>query len=246
MVCAAPCAPLSTLGRAAAVAAEHGCLDHARARGASGPAGPGLRSGTADLELVLELPGNTDFIRGGCIANFDGDVDVSLTQIGSVGQVAYTPGDRVAISAAASLVNVGTADVAWYRPIGPEPILTVGQHPYLTLHFYRISNGIIEQLGQSDLKHAFFSINELCGCPPDQILYVGCGDTYGANTNRDRWHLAPRDEVTAHTGVWEVVGSHFDSDPLDGERSHGGDGVHDAFEHRLAVQEADLLTPGAD
>lgn len=204
--------------------------------------------GTVDVVMNVDVPDDYDFSRGQCSGDFQGIVDVSLTSIGTLNQFAREAGVRVAMAPTASLRNDGTADVRWFRAIepdggvGPEEI---GQHPFLLMHFYRISAGIIEQLGRSDVKHAFFSVNSGCACPGAQILYVGCGDTYGSGTNVNRFYLAPREELTASKGDWDSLGSHFDAIPVDDFRHHGGNSVHDDFEHRLVVDEPDLQTAGA-
>lgn len=224
----------------------------------------GTIAGGADILLYLDVPDPYLKTTKGCSPNFNGDVDVLLTRIDNVSQSARLNG-QVAITAGAGLKNVGVSDVAWFRAIEdrfPGFYCTlenqVGQHPYLTLHFYMIADGAITQLGQSDLKHAFFAINSNddgdCTCRIGaQILFQGCGDYYGGTTNDNRWHLGPRDELTAHSGTWEPMGSHFDGTPVDGMRDHpshsncGSDdsAEHDALAHRLTVAEADLLTPDA-
>jgi hypothetical protein len=133
--------------------------------------------------------------------------------------------------------------VPWYRAIAPASPL--GQHPYLALHFYRLADGVLEQIARADLKHTFFATNDGCACPGDQILYAGCDDTYGITTNLDRTNLAPRSEIDALTLAWTSLGSHFDGVPVDDFRHHGGDAAHDGFEHRLVVPEGDLQTPAA-
>ena len=203
--------------------------------------------GTVDLTMIVDAPESIDFSRGTCPPNFIGDVDVVLTSIGTPSQFAREAGGRVAISTSASLANGGTADVPWFRAIEPDgnvPPEEIGQHPYLVQHFYRIHNGVLEQLGRSDVKHAFFSVNSGCACPGGQILYVGCSDSYGAGTNVNRFYLAPRDELTASIGDWTARGSHFDATPVDEVRDHGSGG-HDDFDHRLFVQEPELQTAGA-
>jgi len=202
--------------------------------------------GTVDMVLEIEAPQGWENLRGTCVPNFTGTVDVELTNITTVSQVVLSDG-KVALTAGASLANVGTADVPWFRAIEPDggvPPEEIGQHPYLALHYYRIFNGVVEQLGQADVKHAFFSVNSNCPCAGGQVLYVGCGDTYGGSTNINRFYLAPRNELSAGTGVWKSQGSHFDGDPVDNFRDHGQLG-HDPFQHRLTVQEADLGEPDA-
>ena len=120
----------------------------------------------------------------------------------------------------------------------------VGEHPFLALHVYRIANGRITQVGRSDVKHAFFSSNTSCPCAGAQVIYSGCEDEYGGNTNANRTHLAPREEVSAGTGDWTSLGSHFDGSPENDFRDHGGNEDHDAFEHRLLVDESSLQAGG--
>ncbi len=205
----------------------------------------GLFAGAVEVVVRVEAP--VGFVpAGACVDNFDLDTDVELTDIGGVSQLAREAGVRVAIAPSASLRNAGEAAVEWFAAIEPDaPPALVGPHPFLALHFYRIADGAIEQIGRADAKHAFFATNTGCDCPPGNILYPGCNDSYGTTTNADRFHLGPRAELTASSGAWERVGSHFDAVPVDDFRDHGGNSEHDSFEHRLVVAEPDLETPGA-
>ena len=181
-------------------------------------------------------------LGGGCAGDFTQPIDLLLVQTSSLTQAARQAGVRVALAPGATVRNLGPGDVPWFRSIAPDS--PVGPHPYLALHFYRLSGGVLEQVARADLKHTFFATNDLCPCPGDQILYAGCEDFYGISTNLDRTNLAPRSEIDARTLAWTSLGSHFDGVPVDDFRSHGEAG-HDAFEHRLVVREPDLLTPGA-
>ena len=146
----------------------------------------------------------------------------------------------------ASLSNVGTNDVAWFWAIAPTEIAygpILGQHPLLVMNVYRIVNGVIRQIGKSDVKHAFFSTNVGCPCPGGQVLFAGCSDTYGSGNNSDQFFFGPRPEVTAHTAGWQSLGSHFDASPIDDVRDH--DGETDGFTHLLTCAEADLVTAAA-
>ncbi|QTD48205.1 hypothetical protein [Sulfidibacter corallicola] len=198
--------------------------------------------GAGDLILNLALPERIYQFRGLCEPNFEGEVDIHLTQLGTVTVFANLDG-KVAMAPSATLENVGVADVPWLRSIVPDGGISdpseAGQHPYLIMAFYRMVDGRIVQVGYSDVKHAFFAVNSGCSCPGGQVLYVGCSDIYGASTNANRTYLAPRDEVTASTGEWTSLGSHFDGDPVDDRRDHSSAG-HDSFEHRLFVQESVL------
>ena len=205
----------------------------------------GRAVGAAHVRTV-RVAADEGVVRGTCAADFSGVVDVALTELTSLTEVAHDS-PRVAMAPSAKLANVGVADVPWFQAIAPDSPL--GQHPFLYIRMFRMADGILEQIAESDLKHAFFSINSDCICQPDQILYDGCGDTYGVFTNTSRYYLAPRDELTAATGDWTSLGSHFDhQDGMadDDVRSHGGDDDHpDDFEHLMTAMESDLSTPGA-
>jgi hypothetical protein len=164
-----------------------------------------------------------------------------MKTLSSMTQLVREPGGRIAISPSATVHNLGPGDAQWNRAIAPAS--PVGPHPFLVLNFYRLSGGVLEQIGRSDVKHAYFSTNEICGCAPGNILYAGCHDVYGVNTNFDRFNLAPRSEVNTHAASWSSYGSHFDGTPVDDVRDHGGDPDHDSFEHRLVVMEPDLQMP---
>ena len=110
---------------------------------------------------------------------------------------------------------------------------------------YRVSNGRLEQIGASGLKHAFLTLNTNCGCPQGDILWVSCEDTYSVGTNDSSGSLGPRNEITAHTGVWRRCGSIFDTN-CDGvpNGTPGFSGPTD--KRRLSVLETDLQVAGAE
>ncbi len=210
----------------------------------------GLTVASMSVHAAVEVPAGADLTAGACSnpnwpTDPGFDADVELLNLGQLQQSAREPGVRVAVTPSASLRNVGTADVPWYAPFDPPaPPYGNDQHPYLVWALYRVADGRLEQIGRSEVKHAFFTVNTACGCAGGHILWVACEDTYGVGTNESRQWLAPREEVTASTGVWERCGSHFDPD-CDDDRDHGAGG-HDPFEHRMVVAEPDLATAGAD
>ncbi|CAM2006238.1 hypothetical protein [Acanthopleuribacter pedis] len=201
----------------------------------------GYHVGIAEVELAVRVPDSLYKHLKMCTPDYEGAIDIELTNINFVGQLVANT-ERVALAPSAELRNVGEADVPWFRAIEPDG--TVGEHPYLVMNMYRMHEGRIEQIGSSDVKHAFFAINSGCDCPGDQILFAGCTDLYAASTNGDFFHLAPRDEVHAFTGDWDSLGSHFDGEPVDNRRDHFA-GDHDAFDHRLVVDVAELSTENA-
>jgi hypothetical protein len=208
----------------------------------------GTYIGVFDAQLSLEpaSPSALDAtVAGGaaCVGDFSQPADLHLTVLSGMTQSVREPGGRIAISPSATVQNLGPGDVQWYRAIAPAS--PVGPHAFLLLNFYRLSGGVLEQIGREDVKHAFFATNEICGCTPGHIFYAECQDVYGVNTNLDRLNLAPRSEVNALAASWTSLGSHFDGAPVDDYRDHGGNTEHDSFEHRLVVLEPDLETPDA-
>ncbi|MEM6455129.1 MAG: hypothetical protein AAF772_08555 [Acidobacteriota bacterium] len=201
--------------------------------------GVDLRAHTPEPSSVITNPNAV--VAGGCSTpDFTLPIDVALTTISSIQQVAREAGVRVAISPSATLENVGQGDVPWYQAFTTPS----DQHPYLVWSMYRIEpdDGTLRQIGQSNVKHAFYSINSGCGCPGGQILWVGCGDTYGVFTNDNPTWLAPRGEVEAFTGTWNRCGSLFDPD-CNGVRNSAP--TADDFDRRMVVEEPDLQVAGA-
>ena len=226
-------------------------LSESFARRLGRPEAADVAVGSADVRVTLVREPGPPRGNVACEDNLDLglDVDVELTRIYGLTEV-HHDGERVAMAPYVELHNIGPSDVEWYRPIYPDggfdPDL-IGPHPFLALSFYRLADGVMHQIGRADVKHAFFAANSVCECAGSQILHAGCYDLYQAVTNYNRVNLGPRHEVTASTGAWQSLGSHFDGDPVDDERSHFGEGAShpDPFEHRLTVAEEDLQVAGA-
>ncbi|MEO1087851.1 MAG: hypothetical protein AAFY88_26755, partial [Acidobacteriota bacterium] len=118
--------------------------------------------GTLALEAQFPARDDDPFRGGNCVPDWTGDVDVQLTHINNVDQVFETNG-LIGIAPSAELKNVGTADVPWWRKFtGPFEPYDNDQHPYLVWAMYRMDDDRIEQLGVSDIKHAFLTLNFNC------------------------------------------------------------------------------------
>ena len=209
----------------------------------------GLAVGVLELSAAVDLP-PAPVPAGGCTTPNWGTPtqnDVGLIDIGSVQQMAREgtfPSGRIAIAPSATLRNVGPTDVPWYSKFsGTFPPYNNDQHPQLVWNIYRLANGALEQIGVSPLKHAFLTVNTNCSCASGNILWVNCEDTYGTSTNDSLGSLGPRNEVTAHTGVWRRCGSIFDTN-CDG-MPNGAPPRTGPMDRRMAVRESDLQTPGA-
>ncbi len=165
------------------------------------------------------------------------DVDVALIGMDEVEYLGDFDDSHVIITPSATLENVGTADVAWWRKFtGNNPPYDNDQHPYLVWNMYREIDNRFEQIGRSGVKHAFFTVNTSCPCPGGQILFPTCRDKYSVGNNDSSSHLGPRTNVSAFAGLWESTGSFFDQDG-NGVQDTSSDGLG---QNRMVVAESDF------
>lgn len=199
---------------------------------------------------TMDVQAGTEYVSGVSegqpyVPSFGVAVDVKLgilSGIQELGHVGSFPTGTSGSSMSTTSCNVGTNDVPWLAPMQEN-------HPQIYMALYRELNGRFEQIGTSYAKHGFFALSSSqctpCQHPSDgSFLGVGCSDTYGVGNNGDRTWLGPRREVNPYTGEWECTASHFSGGVADCVRRHGSSG-HDAVEHRLRVNDADLNNPGA-
>ncbi|TVS13409.1 MAG: hypothetical protein EA419_02000 [Wenzhouxiangella sp.] len=177
------------------------------------------------------------------------EVDVALIGVNFVTALGQEPDTgRLKIAPAATLKNVGEADVPWFQQFQPaDPALYPheprDQHPFLVWNLYRIHNGRMEQLAASGVKHAFFSQNLACqiNCGNGNILWPGCEDTYSTQNNDTATFQGPRSEITPHLGLWDSCGSFFDPGCTGSQTGFAGD-----WKHRLLVDPQELTQADAD
>ncbi len=155
--------------------------------------------------------------------------DITLLYIGEGSFSEYEDygpsGGIVAFAFATTSCNRGTSPADWY-----DTGAQAADHPVISQHMYRHSNGRMEQIGLAWLKHGFCAVNEP-GCASCQntncdTLGVGCADTYWASLNASG--LGPRSEVNAATGTFPFP---FGSNPSGPSSIRG----------RLQVQTADIF-----
>ena len=206
--------------------------------------------GHAHLQSNLTIPAGykaQEFPLGSCSAGDNwppGNPDVDVALISMSAQYVRDVGpDHVVFTPSATLENVGTADVAWWRKFtGNNPPYSNDQHPYLVWNLYREVDNRFEQIGVSGVKHAFFTVNTVCPCAGGQILYPTCQDTYSVGNNDSGSHLGPRQPVGVHQGIdafsgeWNSTGSFFDQDS-NGVQETSSNGTN---ENRMIVAEADI------
>ncbi|MCC6360858.1 MAG: hypothetical protein IT450_19135 [Phycisphaerales bacterium] len=153
-----------------------------------------------------------------------------LTTMGQYGRV----GSVIGCAIDTPLCNAGTTPLDWYN--NPDP-----RHPFMAFNFYRRTGNRLEQIGMSWVKHGFAAAQaNACGfgCTPNgdsTRLGVGCSDTYSAGLNADQRYLGPRGEINPWTGAFTYEGSHLSQ----------GNHAHNAIDHRLQINDADLSSgPG--
>ncbi len=145
--------------------------------------------------------------------------DVTIWSLPSISQYGAAGGYR-AYSVGSDSCNIGSENVNWCDNSGgcPGQGLSDEQHPVIAQNLYRLEGGRFEQLGQSWLKHGFFSLNTNIGttCQGNDgqgnpvtcqhpgsgnLLGVGCTDYYSSSLNGSR-PMGLRSEVNPSTGVF--------------------------------------------
>jgi hypothetical protein len=204
--------------------------------------------GTAEMDFTARLI--EGFVREVAVEPVGGGgqgtiLDVKLGELygmSSYGHSGTFPNGENAFSAATTSCNVGNVRVPWHAPMDAE-------HPLIGLAMFREVDGILEMIGQSDIKHGFFALsssdcNQCNDGTNGDSLGVNCSDTYSAGNNASQHYLAPRSEINPFTAVWNPCGSHFDGPNNDCNRSHGSSG-HSSLQHRMHVYDSDLNVAGA-
>lgn len=246
-----------------------------RIKNADAMAGPALRSLLSPNEpansaiflgegrVRMRLQGNLSpsMLSSCAIPNWPTETekaDVALTDIQGIFALRCSdagcdgPGSanpKVVIAPSAALENVGNKDVPWYQKFnGSFPPYGNDQHPMLIWNMYRIDDdGRMRQIGQSGVKHAFFTVNGACNCANGNVLGLQCTDIYGALTNDtptvgacdnpSECHQGPRTEILPNSAQWARCGSIYDGN-CDG--SDADTVPYTSFEHRLVVDENEL------
>lgn len=108
-----------------------------------------------------------------------------------------------AFSVGTTSSNAGNINLDW--------IQNGTQHPVIGQNMFRYKDGVLEQIGQSWLKHGFCALqNTLPGCGTCSVMTTGClshlapgcADPYVATLNGATNGLGPRSEVNPTTGAF--------------------------------------------
>lgn len=172
-------------------------------------------------------------------------VDVALIGIGNVAYQGAS-GDRVKVAPSATLKNVSEGDAVWvpkFSQIAEYTFEPRDQHPFLVWNMYRVSDGRIQQLGGSGVKHAFLTLNFNCSidCGSNNILWPGCEDVYSSGTNNSNSNQGPRGDIDPAGGLFFSTCSFFDPGCTGNQNNNSS-----SFENRLMIDESELDTPGAE
>ncbi|MBL8299121.1 MAG: hypothetical protein JNN30_12350 [Rhodanobacteraceae bacterium] len=139
-----------------------------------------------------------------------------------------------------------SADVAWFEKFtGTYAPYNNDQHPNLIWNLYRFdSEGRIDQVGRSGVKHAFLTVNVGCSTSPgsggsnSHILGRSCSDTYATSNNDSNSDLGPRSEIIPNGDAWGRCGSIYDPNCDLLEDSSGNTN----YSQRLIVRESQLAS----
>ncbi len=173
------------------------------------------------------------------------------TGVGGSGQVVFTPASTlrnnvnngslqptVANDPLGTSQALYTANIPWWQKFsGSNPPYSNDQHPFLIWNLYRFNtDGTIDQIGRSGVKHAFLTLNTACLDNPgnSHILGRGCSDVYSVGNNDNNSSMGPRSEIIPATNVWGRCGSIYDTN-CDGFANNTPNGNYD---QRMVVQES--------
>ncbi len=145
------------------------------------------------------LPG--DGGDGGVAAGPDVIVG-TMQNISAYGQGVWNTVTYVAYAVGTTSCNIGNQQLQWQ----PNPS---NQHPVIPQNMYRVKNGVLQQIGQSWVKHGFCALQgTLCGaCTPagggcPTVLGIGCSDPYESSLNGGQSDLKSRYGINASTGYY--------------------------------------------
>ena len=159
-------------------------------------------AGTYQADVLLDSMSSFDYKR--CAGTCDGPGGASD------GSAVFAPNATLSNSDTDT-----TADIPWYGKFdGAFAPYNNDQHPFLTWNIYRIStDGQIEHIARSGVKHAFLTINTNCAvdCGNNHILGRRCGDVYSSGNNDSSTALGPRSEIVPALGIWARCGSIYDA-----------------------------------
>jgi len=164
--------------------------------------------------------------------------DVVVGDLAGLAQFGSSSGTQVGLAVGTDSCNFGTVGLNWFA--NPN-----NDHPAIPQNLYRMSGGStnderFEQIGQSNVKHAFTALQQnLCGlgCQSSgtgTILGSGCSDPYSAGLNAGP-NLGSRAWINPFSGAFPR------NDSATPNNSHTGH-THTGPSHRILTEIDDLNT----
>ncbi len=172
--------------------------------------------------------------------------DVIVGALSGLAQFGSSSGTQVGLAVATDSCNLGSVPLNWFASPNND-------HPVIPQNLYRMSGGAnnderFEQVGQSNVKHAFFALQEnICGlncsATANNFLGAGCSDPYTASLNSG----GANNTLGSRAWINPFTGAYPRGDSATPPNSHIGHS-HSGPSHRLLVEMSDLdttLNPGA-
>jgi glucose/arabinose dehydrogenase len=165
--------------------------------------------------------------------------DVIVGLLSGLAQFGNSSGTQVGLAVGTDSCNLGSVPLNWFASPNND-------HPVIPQNLYRMSGGAanderFEQIGQSNVKHAFFALQEnICGlncsATASNRLGAGCSDPYDASLNAGTNNgLGSRAWINPFTGAFPR------GDSPTPPNSHIGHS-HTGPSHRVLVEMNDLNT----
>ncbi|MCZ2390439.1 MAG: carboxypeptidase-like regulatory domain-containing protein [Acidobacteria bacterium] len=204
----------------------------------------GLTIGTIGLDVRLRTIESSQIVDGEvksedmpAMAPSDGTVpgpDVIVGDLSGLAQFGSSSGTQVGLAVATDSCNFGTENLHWQA--NPS-----NDHPVIPQNLYRMSasGDRMEQIGQSNVKHAFTALTmNICSLGCNGVggsnLGSGCSDPYSASLNAGP-NLGSRAWINPFTGAFPR------GDSATPNNSHTGHS-HTGTSHRILVEIDDLNT----
>ncbi|MGH9880103.1 MAG: hypothetical protein ACRD6N_01605, partial [Pyrinomonadaceae bacterium] len=173
--------------------------------------------------------------------------DVIVGELSGLAQFGSSSANQVGLAVGTDSCNAGMEPLHWFA--NPN-----NDHPVIPQNLYRMSGGTnnderFEQVGQSNVKHAFTALQQnLCGfgCQSSgtgTLLGAGCSDPYSASLNSG----GSGNSLGSRAWINPFTGEFPRNDSSTPNNSHTGH-THTSTSHRILVDIPDLdttLNPGA-
>lgn len=166
--------------------------------------------------------------------------DVIVGTLSGLAQFGSSSGTRVGLAVGTDSCNLGNVPLNWFA--NPN-----NDHPVIPQNLYRMSGGAsnnerFEQIGQSNVKHAFTALQEntcALGCSPtaSNFLGAGCSDPYSASLNSG----GANNSLGSRAWINPFTGEYPRNDSPTPNNAHGGHS-HNGTSHRILVEQSDLNT----